>query len=99
MLNVPIKSAPSQNLQTVLAGQQIALSIYTLSTGLYMDVQKNNVPVATGVICHDRNKIVRAAYTGFIGDFIFVDTQGKDDPVYSGLGSRFLLTYLEASDL
>jgi hypothetical protein len=36
---------------------------------------------------------------GFIGDLIFIDTQGTSDPNYTGLGSRFLLAYLSPTDL
>jgi hypothetical protein len=43
--------------------------------------------------------MVRETYLGFIGDLSFTDTQGTSDPVYTGLGSRFVLLYLEASDL
>jgi hypothetical protein len=42
-------------------------------------------------------------YLGFSGDFLFIDTQASptqnaQDPVYTGLGTRWQLLYLEASD-
>jgi hypothetical protein len=43
--------------------------------------------------------IVRNTYLGFVGDIAFLDTQGQDDPVYTGLGSRFILVYFYPSDL
>jgi len=64
-----------------------------------MDVLLNNVTICAGVQCYNNNKIVREAYSGLIGDFMFTDTQGSDDPVYTGLGDRFKLIYLEAADL
>jgi hypothetical protein len=35
---------------------------------------------------------------GFIGNLLFVDTQGSSDPTYDGLGSRFSLVYLTAEE-
>jgi hypothetical protein len=52
-----------------------------------------------GVICQNWNRIIRSAYLGFVGDFAFWDTQGSNDPTFGGFGSRFLLFYLEKSDL
>ena len=37
-------------------------------------------------------------YTGFIGNLLFIDTQGNSDPSYDGLGSRFSLVYLTAEE-
>lgn len=99
MLNVPIQAATSQTLNVRVGGQQCNLKIYELSTGLYMDVAVDNVPVCTGVLCHNLNKIVRLQYLGFIGDFAFDDTQGVTDPVAAELGTRYRLLYLSESEL
>jgi len=34
------------------------------------------------------------SYTGFVGQLMFVDTQGFDDPISSGFGTRFQLQWL-----
>ncbi len=99
MQTIPLNAVPSQTLNITLANQAVKLNIYTLATGLYMDVLLAGTVICSGVICLNYNKIIRAAYTGFIGDFMFYDTQGTDDPTYDGLGSRYQLIYLEASDL
>ena len=69
-----------------------------------MDVYVNNALIIGGVICENLNRIVRDAYFGFIGDFMFFDTLTDDngdgsDPYYTGLNSQFLLIYLEVADL
>lgn len=99
MKTIPISAVPSQSFSTVLGGQNCQLKIYQKSTGVYLDLSINNVPIITGVICHDRVKLVRQEYLGFIGDLAFSDTQGVSDPDYTGFGSRYLLVYLEASNL
>lgn len=103
MQSIPISAVPSQEFSITLANQPLLIRIYTLSIDLidtlFMDVLINNVPVCQGVICQNNNRIVRSAYSGFIGDFIFTDTMGTSDPVYTGLGEQYELIYLEASDL
>ena len=53
----------------------------------------NDVLIVAGMICLDRVRIVRHEYLGFIGNLVFIDTQGTSDPEYTGFGSRYLLIY------
>jgi hypothetical protein len=99
MLIVPVQALPNQTLQVQLDGQATTLNIYQYAYGLFTDVLLNGEVVITGVICENRNRIVRSLYLGYSGDFIWVDTQGSDDPIFSGLGSRWLLIYLAPGDL
>jgi len=99
MQSIPLTAVPSQTFNAVLGGQNCTLNIYTLSTGLFMDVLISGIAVISGVLCLNRVRIVRDAYLGFIGDLAFTDTQGANDPDYTGLGTRYVLLYLEASDL
>lgn len=97
---IPLKAVPNQKATLLLASQLTKLSLYTMPDGrMYMDVLLNDQPVVTGVICQNNNRIVRNAYFGYSGDFVFQDTQGSIDPSYSGLGTRFQLWYLAASEL
>jgi hypothetical protein len=96
---VPIADVPAQTLSVTLAGQSCRISLYQKSTGLYCDLDVNNAPIVTGVICENLNRIVRDLYLGFIGDLVFLDAHGNADPASPGLGTRFLLGYLEKSDL
>lgn len=96
---VPLQPVPSQTVIVALGGQSCSLNVYQRSTGLYCDLSSNGVVILTGVPCLQANKIVRDLYLGFAGDLAFFDTQGTDDPVFSGIGSRWFLFYLEVSDL
>jgi hypothetical protein len=55
--------------------------------------------------CLNRKRLlVNRQYLGFVGDFMFVDTQpppgtNGEDPQWEGLGTRFQLVYIEAADL
>ena len=99
MQTIPLQAVPNQTLDVTLNGQSCRINVYTLSTGLFLDLYVNGIPIITGQHCADRALLVRLAYLGFIGDLSFMDTQGSTDPQYSGLGERWVLLYLLPSDL
>lgn len=99
MLVVPVQPLPNQTLLVQLGTQACTLDITQNAYALLMDVFVGNTMIISGVICENLNRIVRSAYLGFIGDLVFLDTQGETDPVYTGLGARYVLIYLEATDL
>jgi hypothetical protein len=99
MLIVPLQAVPSQVVAVTLGGQNCTLNVYQKIGSLYCDVLVNHVLIIGGVICQNRNRIVRDLYLGFIGDLIFIDNQSNTDPVYTGLGTQYSLAYLELSDL
>lgn len=102
MQEVLIQAVPNQTFQVQLGGQSCIFSIYQLAYGLFLDLVAEGVPICAGQTCENLNRLVRGAYLGFIGNLTFVDTQGgiaPIDPVYTGLGARFRLIYLEATDL
>ena len=94
-----MRDVPNQTLSILLANQPCRLTLKTRWSGLFMDVSVNDSPIVQGVICQRWNRIIRSAYLGFVGDFAFWDTQGQSDPTFDGLGGRYLLYYLEKSDL
>lgn len=96
---VPLRPLPSQTVTISLANQTTQITVSQTDYGMFIDIAVNNSTIINGVLCEDRNRIVREAYLGFIGDFTFIDNQGLADPVYTGLGSRFNLAYLEVADL
>lgn len=96
---VPIRALPSQQVQVQLSGQAVTLNIFQQAYGLYVDVFVGATPIIQGVIAENLNRIVRSAYLGLEGDFVFWDTQGDENPVYTGLGDRWQLAYIDAADL
>lgn len=98
MQNIPIQPIPSQLVKVVLGAQNVQIFIYQKDQGLFIDINSDGVDVVVGVIARDAVPIICREYMGFIGNIIFVDTQGSSDPTYSGLGSRFSLVYLTADE-
>lgn len=99
MLEVPVQPIARQSLQVQLENQPCTITIYQFTYGLFVDLTVNGALVVAGVIAQNLNRIVRSSYLGFIGDFVFFDTQGESDPVYTGLGSRYRLLYLSEDEL
>jgi hypothetical protein len=99
MLVIPLQPLPNQTLQVQVADQACTLNVYQQAYGLYVDVLLDGAVVIAGVIAENLNRIVRNAYLGLAGDFCFLDTQGSDDPIYTGLGTRWQLLYLAEADL
>lgn len=112
MQTVPLTAVPSQLVQAVLNSQSVSLSIYQLGfppvAELYCDLVSDGVPIVNCRKCRAFSgssteaapfMLLDAAYWGFQGDFLFIDTEGDEDPQYSGLGSRWQLVYYSPSDL
>lgn len=96
---IALNQVPNQTLLTPVANQNCRLNIFQKTNGMFIDVLVDEEPIIQGVLCLDRVRIVRDAYLGFIGDFMFVDLEGTSDPVYTGLGTRYVLAYLEAAEV
>jgi hypothetical protein len=96
---IPLQAVPNQTLTVVLGNQNCRINVYQKFFGLFVDLSIGSTPIVRGIIAQQANRIVRYAYLGFVGDLAFFDTQGTSDPVYTGLGSRYQLVYLEAADL
>lgn len=102
-----IGPVPAQTFQAVLNGQNCQFNLYTrdgydyndptLQTplkNLYMDLTVNGVSITVGAIClNQRRMLINRQYLGFVGDLVWIDTQGSDDPEADGLGTRWLLMY------
>lgn len=114
MQTIPgIGPVPSQTFQAVLGGQNCSFSLYTLTgydfndltletvnTNLYMDLTVNGESITVGAIClNEKRLLINRQYLGFSGDLMFIDTQGTEDPQYTGLGTRWQLVYIAASEL
>lgn len=90
---VPVRPVPAQEFDIVLAQQACTITLYQKRGTIYMDLVAGGKPVIIGALCRDRSYIVRSEYLGFVGDMFFVDTQGEADPLYGGLGTRWILMY------
>ncbi|VVE82832.1 phage baseplate plug family protein [Pandoraea sputorum] len=99
MRTVPLQALASQSITIILGGQNCRIKVDQKRTGMFLSLWINNVALVTSVQARDRTLLVRQSYLGLAGDLSFFDTQGTDDPEYQGLGTRWFLNYIEATDL
>ena len=94
---IPIRAVPSQTVQVTLAGQPVTLYLRQLGGRQYISVSWAGTVLCETVLMVNRSAIIRAAYSGFVGDIAVYDTQGDDAPEYTGWGSRWLLLFNDAA--
>ncbi|UPQ70530.1 phage baseplate plug family protein [Kluyvera ascorbata] len=99
MQTISIEPKKSQSLSITLAGQLCIIRLIQRESFIYMDLTVNGNPIMQGVPCLYGNKMVGYAYLGFKGDMVFIDNDGQSDPSYEGLGSRYILYYIEESEI
>lgn len=96
---IPLTAVPNQVEAVALDGQSYILVVNQRASGLYMDVFMNGEAIILGVLCENENLIIRNRYLGSPGDFFFYDTQGSNDPEYSGLADRYRLIYVTQAEI
>lgn len=94
---IPLKQIPSQAINVILAGQPCAIDLRLMGGRQYFSLSVNGTVICRNVLMVNLSRIVRAAYTGFVGDFAVIDTQGDEAPQYSGWGTRWLLAFNDAA--
>lgn len=99
MLTIPLQAVPSQSFRITLNGQVCSFTIYSRSTGLYLDLSVLGTVILQGQLVVDRAYLVRDKYLGFIGDIAMVDVLSDTDPIYTGLGTQYQLIYFAPADL
>jgi hypothetical protein len=97
IVTIPLKAIPSQSVNVILAGQPCTIELRQLDGRQYLGLSVNGTVICRTVLVVNRSAIVRAAYTGFIGDLAAIDTHGDDAPEYTGWGSRWVLAFNDAA--
>jgi len=87
LMNIPLQPVPNQSVSFLLNGTSYTIDVDTRLENIYISIFQEGQYVL-------RNRALRAyAPVGF--NLQLADTLGTDDPVYTGLGSRWLLMGLE----
>lgn len=96
MLIIPLTPGQNQKFNVFLNNQQCAIKLMQKSTGLFFDISVNGLAIRTGILCLNLVNLIDEDYLGFVGKIRLNDTQGQNDPEISGLGTRYVLQYLES---
>jgi len=98
MVIVPAQPVANQEIRILLDGQECVISLRQKSQGLFFDLLVGDSPLVSSVICRDVAALVCREYLGFQGNLVFLDMSGSEDPNSTGLGTRWILLYLTASE-
>ena len=100
MLQIPIQAVPSQQVLCILDGQNCQIAIYQKGSRVFVDINSNGVDMCIASRAHNGVPIDPCnSYDGFQGNLLFIDTQGLEDPQYTGFGTRWFLIYLDPAEL
>jgi len=100
MIRIPLDPVPSQTFAITLGGQACEIAVRQNGANIFVDLTVNGVPIFLTRVARNKQRLaIDVQYRPFVGDLLFVDTQGDTQPEYTGLGSRYVLYYLEAADL
>lgn len=94
ILEIELKPVKSQSINVTVNSQQCNISVIERNGLLTFSLKSNDKSIVENVLCFYANKLIRYSYLGFAGDFYFIDLEGHQDPIYSGLGGRFRLYYV-----
>lgn len=98
-LIVPLQATPSQLISVTLNSQACQIAVKQKATGLFVDLFVDDALIIGGVLAENLNVLVRSAYLGFVGDLLFYDIAGTNNPDYLGLGVRYFLEYFTPDEL
>lgn len=83
---VPLDTVPNQNMSTSLNGETWDITLETRLDRLYISLgNRTQGRVLENRVCLDREPVT--------GGFMFVDLNGTNDPVFTELGSRYVLVW------
>jgi hypothetical protein len=98
-----------QSCQIAVYQKQPITDEYGVAAGLFFDLLVGGVPIINTARCLDRTPLLQdRQYLGVVGEFMFLDTLATEGgpptfngapPYYTGLGTQFVLLYLEEADL
>lgn len=103
MMEIPLRATANQTLQTIVGDQNCSIRLYTRLTPLgdetiYMDLAVDQTNIFTGEPCMDGLPLPLYDYVQFTGKLMFIDLQGSSAPQYYGLGSRWVLVYMDNAE-
>lgn len=90
---IPLRPIPAQTVQVSLAGQQVTIYLRELGGRQYLSASWDGTVLCESVLVVNRSAIIRAPYTGFVGDIAAYDTQGDEAPQFNGWGGRWRLLF------
>ncbi len=83
---IPLEAVPNQVINFTLDNENYVIYLSTRLNNLYISIKKNGTYIVCNRICRNMTYICKW--------FVFMDIEGKSDPVYEGLGVRYNLFWM-----
>ena len=90
---IPIDKVPNQSFDVDLDGRNFRFEFITKGVFLYMNLSIDEEEKLNGIICLNNVDLIKYDDVGVTGSLYLSDTQGDKDPIYYGLGDRWILFY------
>lgn len=90
---IPIDKIPNQSFDVNLDGRNFRFEFITKGVFIYMNLSIEEEEKLNGIICLNDVDLIQYNDIGVNGRIYFFDTQGDKNPVYYGLGERWVLFY------
>lgn len=84
---IPLSPTPNQSLSFTLGGSNYDITLESRLDNLFATVTKDGEYLVCNRICRNMTYICQW--------LIFADTVGNTDPVYTGLGSRYRMVWID----
>lgn len=95
ILLIPIQNIPDQEFVVDLNGKECSMRIYLRYNYMYLDLTVDDKVLFKGQICLNNVDLIQYNHMDFDGNLRFIDTQGNEDPYYTGFGERWYLAYVQ----
>ena len=92
---IPIERLANQTFWIDLNEQDCEIHVYERYGVTYMDLKVNDKVIIQGQICLNNTDIIQYKHLEFDGNLRFIDTQGSNDPYYTGFNERYALVYVQ----
>lgn len=92
---IPIEQLPNQTFWVDLNNQSCKIHVYERYGYMYLDLAVDDNIILQGQICLNNVDLIQYTHLKFDGQLKFIDTQGSEDPYYTGFNERYALVYVQ----
>lgn len=90
---ISIDKLPNQSFDVEIDDKRCHFEFITKAFFMYVNISIDEVEKLNGIMCLNKVDMIKYKDAGLEGKLYFEDTQGNLDPIYYGLGSRWILIY------
>lgn len=94
IIELPLRKVPSQDFDIVLNGQTCTIELMRRVDKVFCSLKVDGEYIWRGHIVHDRTPIRQFLVQKFVGNLVFIDHNGTEQPDYRDFGGRWRFYYI-----